>query len=99
MRNSGSIAEAALQINKVFEAAQAAADQYVENVKQVSGRSSKNVDESVAEQANKQADKLIVDTEKERLLKKEKELFEKEQEYRYLKHFYKKYKWLADILD
>jgi len=32
---AGSIAEAALRLNKVFEAAQAAADQYVENVKRL----------------------------------------------------------------
>ena len=30
---AGSIAEAALQLNKVFESAQAACDQYIENVK------------------------------------------------------------------
>lgn len=33
IRQSGSIAEAALKINGIFEAAQAAADQYLENVK------------------------------------------------------------------
>ena len=33
LRNAGSIAEAALQINEVFEAAQRAADQYLEHVK------------------------------------------------------------------
>lgn len=33
MKEAGSIAEAALQLNKVFEAAQAAADQYLANVK------------------------------------------------------------------
>lgn len=32
---AGSIAEAALQINEVFEAAQRAADQYLENVKRM----------------------------------------------------------------
>ena len=31
--NAGSIAEAALRINGVFEAAQAAADQYLENIR------------------------------------------------------------------
>lgn len=35
LENSGSIAEAALKLNKVFEAAQIAADQYLENVKQL----------------------------------------------------------------
>ncbi|MBR2728686.1 MAG: DNA repair protein [Lachnospiraceae bacterium] len=33
IRESGSIAEAALKLNHIFEAAQAAADQYLENVK------------------------------------------------------------------
>ena len=33
IRESGSIAEAALKINGIFEAAQAAADQYIENVR------------------------------------------------------------------
>jgi hypothetical protein len=33
IRESGSIAEAALKVNMIFEAAQAAADQYLENVK------------------------------------------------------------------
>lgn len=34
IHNTGSIAEAAMQINQVMEAAQKAADQYIENVKQ-----------------------------------------------------------------
>lgn len=33
IRQSGSIAEAALKLNGVFEAAQAAADQYLENIR------------------------------------------------------------------
>lgn len=33
LTHSGSIAEAALSLNRVFEAAQAAADQYLENIK------------------------------------------------------------------
>lgn len=35
IRESGSIAEAALKLNGVFEAAQAAADQYLENVRRL----------------------------------------------------------------
>lgn len=34
IEESGSIAEAALKLNGIFEAAQAAADQYLENIKQ-----------------------------------------------------------------
>ena len=35
---AGSIAEASMQINQVFEAAQAAAEQYLENIRALSGR-------------------------------------------------------------
>ncbi|MGI6264225.1 MAG: hypothetical protein ACOYJY_02015 [Acutalibacteraceae bacterium] len=38
IRDAGSIAEASLQINRVFEAAQAAAQQYLENAARVSAR-------------------------------------------------------------
>lgn len=37
---AGSIAQAALKLNGVFEAAQAAADQYLENVRSYSGKPS-----------------------------------------------------------
>ncbi len=40
MENVGSIAEAALKLNDVFEAAQAAADQYLENVRRMAEESS-----------------------------------------------------------
>ena len=33
IQESGSIAEAALKLNRIFEAAQAAADQYLENIR------------------------------------------------------------------
>lgn len=36
-REAGSIAEAALRLNKVFEAAQQAADQYLENIRSQCG--------------------------------------------------------------
>lgn len=36
IENAGSIARAALELNGVFEAAQAAADQYLQNVKRIS---------------------------------------------------------------
>ncbi len=35
IHNAGSIAEASLKLNGVFEAAQKAADQYLENIKQI----------------------------------------------------------------
>lgn len=37
IHNAGSIAEASLKLNGVFEAAQKAADQYLENIKQIHG--------------------------------------------------------------
>lgn len=37
LREAGSIAEAALRINGVFEAAEAAAQQYLENIRRMSG--------------------------------------------------------------
>ncbi len=37
IEKAGSIAEASLRLNEVFEAAQKAADQYLENVMQISG--------------------------------------------------------------
>ena len=37
IRESGSIAEAALKVNGIFEAAQAAADQYLENLRRIHG--------------------------------------------------------------
>lgn len=44
---AGSIAEAALRLNGVFEAAQAAADQYLENIRRLNGKAgSANEDNS-----------------------------------------------------
>lgn len=37
LSEAGSIAEASLRLNKVFEAAQAAADQYLENIRHMQG--------------------------------------------------------------
>ncbi len=37
LEQAGSIAEAALRLNGVFEAAQRAADQYLENVRRIAG--------------------------------------------------------------
>lgn len=42
LANAGSIAEAALQLNAVFEAAQKAADQYLENIKNLNKQEQKN---------------------------------------------------------
>lgn len=48
---AGSIAEAALRLNGVFEAAQAAADQYLENIKRLGGTGNENADAEKIEAA------------------------------------------------
>lgn len=48
-QEAGSIAEAALRLNKVFEAAQQAADQYLENIRIQSGTSQNGEVEDEAE--------------------------------------------------
>lgn len=48
--NSGSIAEAAMKLNKVFDAAQAACDQYTENIKLLNAP---NAEKDVSERCNK----------------------------------------------
>ncbi len=42
--DTGSIAESALRLNQVFESAQAAADQYLENVRRISGACSNSLE-------------------------------------------------------
>lgn len=49
LSEAGSIAEAALQINDVFKAAQAAADQYVLSVEAMSGETEKTIAEAKLE--------------------------------------------------
>lgn len=63
--NTGSIAEAALKINGVFEAAEAAAAQYVENIKRVQRSAA---DAALA--SEKKAEKVLADArdEAERIL-------------------------------
>ena len=56
---AGSIAEAALQINQVFESAQSAAEQYLENIKQLSNRQ-----EQVCQQMEEEASAMLEKTKK-----------------------------------
>lgn len=49
LENAGSIAEASLRLNRVFEAAQAAADEYLENIRRQYNRSADAVDDAEAE--------------------------------------------------
>ena len=59
-QNAGSIAEASLQLNGVFEAAQAAAEQYLENIKCASDQQDK-IMQKIRADAQKQAAAIIAE--------------------------------------
>jgi len=61
MEKSGSIAEAAISVNKVFEAAQQAAEQYLYSIKSVNEElenSSRKAAEEIIENAKKEAERI-----------------------------------------
>lgn len=57
MRNAGSIAEAALSLNHVFEAAQLAADQYVQELKRANADQENQV-RQILEEAEEKAERI-----------------------------------------
>lgn len=59
--NAGSIAEASLRLNGVFEAAQAACEQYTENIRLLSERS-QLVCRRMEEECREQAERLLEQT-------------------------------------
>lgn len=64
IRNSGSLAEAAMQLNGIFEAAQAACQQYTENIRD----RSENVElycKQMEEQTRKRCEKMIAEAKAE----------------------------------
>lgn len=61
LNKAGSIAEASLQLNRVFDAAQAAAEQYLENVQTLSGRQAE-VCQQLADESQKKAEALLRET-------------------------------------
>ena len=61
--NAGSIAEAVLEMNHLFETAQKTADDYVEQVKLSMSDAEKKAEEIIA-QAQKKADEIIAEAEK-----------------------------------
>lgn len=68
IQNAGSIANAALELNQVFESVQAAADQYLWNVKQLRENQEKQMNEqvsSILEEARLKAEFLIEQAEEE----------------------------------
>ena len=58
---AGSIAEASMQINQVFEAAQAAAEQYLENIRALSGRQ-EQICRQLEEESTQKANALLAET-------------------------------------
>lgn len=69
IENAGSIAEAAIAVNKVVEAAQAAADQYLESIHAANAGMDKRLDdarrasEELLAAAEKRADEIVRDAE------------------------------------
>ncbi len=61
---AGSIAEAALRLNGVFEAAQAAADQYVASVHAAMRGAADRQSASILEAARKQAERIVAEAER-----------------------------------
>ncbi len=59
--NAGSIAEAALQINGVFEAAQQAATQYLENIEKLSGRQ-QEVCSRLEQESSEKTERMLSET-------------------------------------
>ena len=59
--NAGSIAEASLRLNGVFEAAQAACEQYIENIRLLNDRS-QMICRQMEKESRKQADELLEQT-------------------------------------
>ena len=58
---AGSIAEASMQINQVFESAQAAAEQYLENIRALSGRQ-EQICRQLEEESTQKANALLAET-------------------------------------
>ena len=65
IEQSGSIAEASLKLNEVFEAAQKAADQYLQNVRRVTGNEEPETQEPTEDPAEESADEPAQDSEEE----------------------------------
>lgn len=94
--NTGSIAEAALKLNGVFEAAQAAADQYLENIERVSAEQD-SITKKIEEEARAKAELMLQETEKRCKLREEEEQKKLEEIANQLKQMYDQKKALDAI--
>lgn len=95
---SGSIAEAALQLNGVFRAAQAAADQYLENIRQKEG-----INRKIEADAQTEAARIIAEA-KVKAARIEAQAKENANDYwadamKMMKLFYKDHQDLKDVLN
>ena len=88
--NAGSIAEAALQVNGVFEAAQKACEQYIDNIKNLSKRQ-----ETICEQKMKECEEQTQKMLKDAQIEAEKYWSEVSTK---LENFYREYNELQKIL-
>lgn len=62
IRNAGSIAEAALQLNDIFKAADAAAEQYLGNIRELSGKQ-QEVCDRMEEETRRKCDAMLDEAE------------------------------------
>jgi len=65
LEQAGSIAEAALQVNGVFDAAQAAAAQYLENIEKLSGRQ-EAICAAREEESLRKAEQMLAEAQREK---------------------------------
>lgn len=94
---SGSIAEAALRLNGIFEAADAAAFQYLENIRKLN-ESKVLMVRQIEEEARKKADEMIAETEKKCAMREELAGRRIREAAEQLHQSYKQHKMLDDVL-
>lgn len=93
---AGSIAEAALKLNGVFKAAQAAADQYLENVEKLNGKQTIAC-KRIEEEAKKKAEAMLAATEERCRAREEEEKKRLEETMEQLKQMYAQKRALDDL--
>lgn len=94
--HAGSIAEAALKLNGVFEAAQEAADQYLENIERISAQQDMAT-KKIEEEARAKAEKMLQETERRCKEREEEEKKKLEEIANQLKQMYDQKKALDAI--
>lgn len=92
--NVGTLAEASLKLNGVFDAAQAAADQYLENI-----RNTEDVCNLLRQDAEKEAAQIIANAKEEAAkIKADSEQYWNEVSEK-LEHFYQEHQGLRELLN